>query len=83
MTPPSRLLRHLAPARLNAQCHRITAQLQLLPDAEPGVIAAFIANIVGALAPVGPIEAELARRIAIAHWCLNRIHAMEDRLFAV
>ena len=102
MTPPSRLLRQLAPAarispnrqqadlriakpavsRLNAHRHPLTTQFQLLPDAEPAEFAAFIAPIVDALAPVGPLEAELARHIAIAHWRLSRIQAMEARLFA-
>ena len=85
MTLPSRLLRQLAPAARispNRRRHPLTKQFQLLPDAEPADFAAFIAPIVDALAPVGPLEAELARHIAIAHWRLSRIQAMEARLFA-
>ena len=84
MTPPSRLLRQLAkPAVSPLKTHRhpLTTQFQLLPDAEPADFAAFIAPIVDALAPVGPLEAELARHIAIAQWRLSRIQAMEASLF--
>jgi hypothetical protein len=43
----------------------------------------FIAEYVGALKPDGMIEIQLAQRLAQDTWRINRVHAIEENIFAL
>jgi hypothetical protein len=72
-----------ARAAQNALKHGLRAQKYLvLPDEDGTEFAALEAATIEELAPVGVIQAVLARRVAVAAWRLARADRIEADLFA-
>src|ERR1700744_32921 len=69
-------------AALNARRHHLTGQVTTMTEADRIMHDAFSAAILESLAPEGAMETQLAHRIATDSWRLNRISAVEDKLFA-
>ena len=68
---------------LNALKHGLSARTAvLLPDEDPVEFAAFEAALSQEMAPAGPLQVLLARRVAIAAWRMLRCDRMESALFA-
>jgi hypothetical protein len=66
----------------NALKHGMRAQRYVvLPDEDAGEFAALEAAMIAELAPVGALQAVLARRVAVAAWRLARADRMETELF--
>jgi hypothetical protein len=67
----------------NALKHGMRAQKHLvLPDEDAAEFAALEGALVAELAPVGALQAVLARRVAVAAWRLARADRIETELFA-
>ena len=72
-----------ARAAKNALKHGLRAQkFVVLPDEDAAEFAALEAALLEELAPVGALQAVLARQVAIAAWRLARADRMEVELFA-
>jgi hypothetical protein len=66
----------------NALKHGLRAQKYLvLPEEDAAEFAALEAALVGELAPVGALQAVLARRVVVAAWRLARADRIEMELF--
>ena len=61
----------------------VTGQSVLMIEADAESHRKFIAEYVGALKPDGMIEIQLAQRLAQDTWRINRIHAVEENIFAL
>ena len=68
---------------LNAFRHGLTDQLVILTSEDQQAFQKHCDAIVQALAPVGPLELDLAQSIAEDKWCLHRAHALENSIFAL
>src|SRR6476469_6716623 len=62
-----------ARSRMNAVTHGLTARTPLLPGEDSNEFRRFVWDIVEDLAPVGPVQAELASRAAVLMWKRRRI----------
>ncbi len=66
----------------NALKHGMRAETHLvLPEEDPDEFAALEAALLAELAPVGALQAVLARRVAVAAWRLARADRIETELF--
>ncbi len=61
----------------------VTGQAVLMIEADADSHRKFIAEYVAALKPDGMIEIHLAQRLAQDTWRINRIHAVEENIFAL
>ena len=61
----------------------VTGQSVLMIEADAESHRKFIAEYVAALKPDGMIEIQLAQRLAQDTWRINRIHAVEENIFAL
>jgi len=68
---------------MNALRHGITGQVTTMTDEDRAAHDTFSKALMNDLAPDGAMEIQLAQRIAIDSWRLNRISAIEDNLFAL
>lgn len=68
---------------VNALRHGITGQVTTMTDEDRAAHDTFTQALIHDLAPQGPMETQLAQRIATDSWRLNRISAVEDNLFAL
>src|SRR6516164_785356 len=72
-----------AAASRNALKHGVLSPLPVIPAAErPEDWEAHRAGIVGCLAPAGALEGQLAERVALALWRLNRVARYEAAVIA-
>jgi hypothetical protein len=72
-----------ARAAQNALKHGLRAQkFVVLPDEDAAEFAALEATMMAELAPVGALQAVLARQVAVAAWRLARADRLEAELFA-
>jgi hypothetical protein len=69
--------------RLNAYKHGLTGQIHLFTPEDHEAFEKHCQSIIGALAPVGSLEQQLAQSIAENHWRLNRARALESGIFAL
>ena len=60
-----------------------TGQSVLRTEADAESHRKFIAEYVAALKPDGMIEIQLAQRLAQDTWRINRVHAIEENIFAL
>ena len=60
-----------------------TGHSVLMTEEDGKAYRQFIADYVAALKPDGLIELQLAQRLAQDTWRINRIHAIEENLFAL
>jgi hypothetical protein len=60
-----------------------TGQAVLRTEADSETHRKFIAEFVAALKPDGMIEIQLAQRLAQDTWRINRVHAIEENIFAL
>ena len=60
-----------------------TGQATLMTETDRESHRKFIAEYVAALKPDGMIEIQLAQRLAQDTWRINRIHAVEENIFAL
>jgi hypothetical protein len=72
-----------AKSALNATRHGILSQVIHLPEEEMASYDAFTKRYVLGLAPVGPVETELANACADLQFRLHRLAAAEHNLFAI
>lgn len=70
-------------SRYNAFRHGLTSQVVVLPNEDHEAYRKFAGAIMASLAPEGPIETQLAQRIADAQWRLNRIGAIEQNMLGL
>src|SRR5947209_5049905 len=70
-------------SKLNACRHRLTGQVTTMTEPDRAAFNKFMDGIVTHWSPVGPMEIQLAQRIAHDSWRLNRAAAIEDNLFAM
>jgi len=68
-------------ASRNALKHGLTADRVILFDERQEEFERFYAGLIAALKPQGPMEAQLAERIAINAWRLRRAYRIESGLF--
>jgi hypothetical protein len=67
---------------LNALTHGVTSARLVVPGERREDWAAHCRGALEALAPVGPVEAALAERVASALWRLDRVTAYEEAALA-
>ena len=65
----------------NALKHGLTAERVILFDEQQDQFERFYAELIGALKPQGPMQHQLAERIAINAWRLRRAYRVESGLF--
>jgi hypothetical protein len=70
-------------ARLNGLRHGLTGQVSIMTEDNRREHDAFCNPITARLNPDGPLELQLANLIAHDHFCINRIHSIEDGVFAL
>jgi len=70
-------------SRLNALRHGLTGQVTTMTDEDRAAHDQFSTALIKDLAPEGPMETQLAQRIATDSWRLNRASAIEDNIFAL
>jgi hypothetical protein len=68
---------------LNAFRHGLTGQIVMLTSDDQQAFQKHCDAIVQALAPVGPLELDLAQSIAEDKWRLHRARALESSIFAL
>jgi hypothetical protein len=61
----------------------VTGQAVLMIEADADSHRKFIAEFVASLKPDGMIEIQLAQRLAQDTWRINRVHAIEENIFAL
>jgi hypothetical protein len=61
----------------------VTGQAVLMTETDGDSHRRFIAEYTAALKPDGMIEIQLAQRLAQDTWRINRIHAIEENIFAL
>jgi hypothetical protein len=61
----------------------VTGQAVLMTETDADSHRRFIAEYVAALKPDGMIEIQLAQRLAQDTWRINRVHAVEENIFAL
>ena len=61
----------------------VTGQSVLMIEADAESHRKFIAEFVASLKPDGMVEIHLAQRLAQDTWRINRIHAVEENIFAL
>jgi hypothetical protein len=64
-------------AKHNAVAHGLRAVSPVLPGEDPAAWEAFCAAVRAELNPAGPLEAEVANRVATLAWRLRRVTAFE------
>src|ERR1700689_2645691 len=67
---------------LNGFVHGFTGLATVMTDDDREAHFAFVEPYVEDLNPIGPVELQLARTIAIDNFRLNRIKAVEENMFA-
>src|SRR6185503_10651237 len=70
-----------ANSRMNALKHGLTAKTPLLPDEDPDEFRRFVWEVVEDLSPVGPVQLELAHRVAVLMWKRRRVGVAENPIF--
>jgi hypothetical protein len=70
-------------SRMNALRHGLTGQVTTMTEEDRAAHDQFSQSLIQDLAPEGPMETQLAQRIATDSWRLNRASAIEDNLFAL
>lgn len=70
-------------SRLNGLRHGLTGQVSIMTDDNRREHDDFCNPIIARLNPDGPLELQLANLIAHDHFRINRIHAIEDGVFAL
>ena len=68
---------------MNATRHGLTGQVSAMTEEDRIAHDAFSAAMLKDLAPEGPLETQLAQRVATDSWRLNRMSAIEDNIFAL
>jgi hypothetical protein len=68
-------------ASRNSLKHGLTAERVILFDEQREEFERFYAELIAALKPRGPIEDQLAERVAINAWRLRRAYRVESGLF--
>ena len=61
----------------------VTGQATLMTETDADTHRRFIAEFVAGLKPDGTLEIQLAQRLAQDTWRINRIHAIEENIFAL
>jgi hypothetical protein len=61
----------------------VTGQSVLRTETDADTHRRFIAEFVSSLKPDGTLEIQLAQRLAQDTWRINRIHAVEENIFAL
>ena len=61
----------------------VTGQSVLMIEADAESHRKFIAEFVASLKPDGMLEIQLAQRLAQDTWRINRVHAIEENIFAL
>ena len=61
----------------------VTGQSVLMMETDAESHRKFIAEFVASLKPDGMLEIQLAQRLAQDTWRINRIHAVEENIFAL
>jgi hypothetical protein len=69
--------------RLNGLRHGLTGQVSIMTEDNRREHEAFCNPITARLNPDGPLELQLANLIAHDHFRINRIHSIEDGVFAL
>jgi hypothetical protein len=69
--------------RLNGLRHGLTGQVSIMTDDNRREHDDFCNPLLARLNPDGPLELQLANLITHDHWRLNRIHSIEDGIFAL
>ena len=69
--------------RLNGLRHGLTGQVTIMTDDNRREHDDFCNPILARLNPDGPLELQIANLITHDHWRLNRIHSIEDGIFAL
>jgi hypothetical protein len=72
-----------ARSSMNALAHGLTAKTPLLPGEDAGEFRRLVWGVVEDLAPVGPVQTELAHRAAVLMWRLRRVNDAEEQAFYV
>ena len=61
----------------------VTGQATLMTETDADTHRRFIVEFVAGLKPEGTLEIQLAQRLAQDTWRINRIHAIEENIFAL
>ncbi len=68
---------------INALRHGLTGRMVVLPSEDLDRYRTHVNTLTASLKPQGPEEIQLASLIADDYWRLQRIHAIEDGIFAM
>jgi hypothetical protein len=68
---------------LQGRRNPVTGQAVLMTETDADSHRRFIAEYVASLKPDGMVEIQLAQRLAQDTWRINRIHAVEENIFAL
>ena len=71
-----------AASSMNALKHGLTAKTALIPGEDPEEFRDFVWSMVQDLAPRGPVQAELAQRVAVLMWKRRRLAGAEEQALA-
>ena len=68
--------------KLQASRDKLTCQVAVMSEHDRAVYFNFIQAFIDDFSPRGAFELHLARRIGQDNWRLNRLHAIEENIFA-
>lgn len=71
-----------AASKLNALKHGLRAEEFVVRGEDPAEFARFLEDLINEFQPLGPLEEQLAERIAASMWRLRRIYRIEAGIFA-
>ena len=63
--------------------NQTTCQVMVMAEEDRKLYGEFIKSYVSALNPDGLVELQLAQRLAQDTWRINRVHAIEENIFAL
>ena len=67
---------------VNARKHGLLSRGVLAPDEDPAAFEALLERLHGELNPVGQLEEDLVRRIAVQTWRLRRVERVDAEVYA-
>jgi hypothetical protein len=68
---------------LNGSRHNLTGAAYVMSDEDRQAFDKFSGPFIAAFKPADPAEHSFAHLVAVAHWRLNRVHAIEENTFSM
>jgi hypothetical protein len=68
---------------LNGSRHNLTGAAYVMSDEDRQAFDKFSGPFIASFKPANPAEHSFAHLVAVAHWRLNRVHAIEENTFSM